>query len=307
MSDEDALLAAIRADPADRVAWLALADWLEENDLPAHGELLRLQLWLTGHLDDAQRPAAEARQRQLLRDGLVPRVPQRRVVLKDEVRLTLSLIPAGEFTMGRSEKASARGEEGPRHRVTLSRPYYIATTPVTQRQWAALMGSRPANHKGAGHPVERVNWDDCVGFCARLTERSGLTVRLPSEAEWEYACRAGSSADFYSGDADEDLARVAWFDGQHTHAVAGKQPNGWGLYDTLGNVWEWTRDAYRDYPPRGRARRDPVRDRASSYRSARGGSYSNPAGCCRSSGRICFAAGGRNDFIGFRPVVEWRG
>jgi formylglycine-generating enzyme required for sulfatase activity len=238
---------------------------------------------------------------------VVPRVPQLTLPLSDKVMMTLSLIPPGEFYMGQAQKPAARGNEGPRHRVTLSRPFYIATTPVTQKQWAALTGERPAHHKGANLPVERVNWDDCVGFCRRLSEWTGRAVRLPSEAEWEYACRAGVSSDYFSGESDADLGRVAWFDGDVTHDVAMKQPNGWGLYDTLGNVWEWTRDAYRNYPPRARARRDPVRDQSSSYRAARGGSYSNPAACCRCSGRICFAAGGRNDFIGFRPVVEWRG
>jgi formylglycine-generating enzyme required for sulfatase activity len=206
--------------------------------------------------------------------------------------------------MGSDQTPSARGEEGPRHKVAITRPFLLASTPVTQSQWYAVMRTRPAQFRGPQRPVERVNWDDCVEFCELLSASSGFRLRLPTEAEWEYACRAGISADFYHGTEQESEA-IAWFGQRTTHPVARLRPNGWGLYDMLGNVWEWTADAFRNYPKRGVPRRNPRQTRVSSYRAARGGSYSNPVGCCRCAARICFAGGGRNDFIGFRPVLQW--
>src|SRR5262245_57602786 len=117
VTDESTLLAALHADPCDYVAWLALADWMEENGLSREAELLRLQQWLTEHLDDEHRPLRELRQRMLLASGVMPRGPQLTLPLSDRVTMTLSLIPAGEFYMGRTQKPSARGDEGPRHKV----------------------------------------------------------------------------------------------------------------------------------------------------------------------------------------------
>jgi uncharacterized protein (TIGR02996 family) len=301
---EETLLTSLLDDPTDTLAWLALADWHEENGQLLQAEFLRLQWALTGQLDDPERPKKERRQCELLAQGVKPATPRYDLPLRRGLAIRFQLIPPGEFWMGSDETPSARGFEGPRHKVSLTRPYFLATTPVTQSQWYAVMRTRPALFRGPLRPVERVNWDDAVEFCQVLSQRAGLTLRLPSEAEWEYACRAGISAEYYHGQK-EKAELIAWFGHRSTQPVARLRPNGWGLYDMLGNVWEWTADAFRNYPRRGLPRRNPRQRRASSYRVARGGSYSNPENCCRCAARICFAGGGRNDFIGFRPVLEW--
>jgi uncharacterized protein (TIGR02996 family) len=300
---EQTLVAALLDDPSDHVAWLALADWHEENSRQKEAEFLRLQLGLTHNLNDPHRLENERRQCQLLAEGLIPPTPSYCIALRRGLNLSFRLVPPGEFWMGRDSEPSARGHEGPRHKVSITRPFLLAMTPVTQSQWYAVMRTRPSEFRGPQRPVERVNWDDCVEFCASVSKNAGVTLRLPTEAEWEYACRAGISADYYHG--KEEAEQIAWFGHRTTHPVGRLLPNGWGLYDMVGNVWEWTADAFRNYPRRGLPRRNPRQHRASSYRTARGGSYSNPPTCCRSSARICFAAGGRNDFIGFRPVLEW--
>ncbi|MFQ3593441.1 MAG: SUMF1/EgtB/PvdO family nonheme iron enzyme [Gemmataceae bacterium] len=301
---EETLLTALLNDPADLVGWFALADWHEENDRLREAEFLRIQISLSGQLDAPDRSEKESRQCQLLAEGLVPPTPSYELWLRRGLSMRFQLLPPGEFWMGSDDNPSARGQEGPRHKVSLSRPFLLAATPVTQSQWYAVMRTRPAMFRGSNRPVERVNWDDAVEFCQTLSRRTGLKFRLPTEAEWEFACRAGISAAYYHGQKDQ-VEAIAWFGHRTTQAVGKLRPNGWGLYDMLGNVWEWTADAFRNYPRRGLPRRNPHNCRRSSYRVARGGSYSNPENCCRSAARICFAAGGRNDFIGFRPVLEW--
>jgi formylglycine-generating enzyme required for sulfatase activity len=220
-------------------------------------------------------------------------VPRLRLPLDRTTVLVVALLPAGSFWMG--------DDEPPRLRVTLTRPFYAGIHPVTQAQWWALMRSRPARFHGPDRPADSVNWDDCRSFCKKLSDRTGYVVRLPSEAEWEYACRAGTTTRYCSGDEETDLERVAWSRDEHTHPVGQRQPNGWGLYDMHGNVWEWCRDADGPFPDDGAI--DPVRDHASAARICKGGSYGNPT---RSGNRIGFMGGGRNDFIGCRVVIEWQ-
>ena len=136
----------------------------------------------------------------------------------------------------------------PRPRVSITRPFYAGVYPVTQAQWRAVMGTKPAKFPGPRRPDEQTNYEDCLDFCARLSERIGRHARLPSEAEWEYACRAGTTTTYHSGDTEADLYRVAFRRGGRTHRVGQKQPNGWGLYDLHGNVWEWTCDADGGHP-----------------------------------------------------------
>ena len=292
MNTEQMLLAAIHADPFDRTAWLALGDWLEEDGQIERGELLRLQLRLGETLDGPARPAWESRVQHLLAQGVRPCVPQLWLSLGAKAALVASLVPAGTFWMG---------DDPPRVRVTLTRPFYIGIYPVTQAQWWALMRRKPARFPGPERPAEQVNYEDCRSFCKKLGEKTGRVVRLPSEAEWECACRAGTTSKYCSGNEEADLARVAWDRGDHTHPVGGKQPNAFGLYDMHGNVWEWCRDVDGPYPEDGSI--DPVRDHSSAARICKGGSYGNPT---RAGNRIGFMAGGRNDFIGCRVVVEWQ-
>jgi formylglycine-generating enzyme required for sulfatase activity len=154
-------------------------------------------------------------------------------------------IPAGTFLMGSKQ-------EQPIHPVTLTRPFDMGRFPVTQAQWEAVMGANPSQFQGADRPVEQVSADDCREFIARLNASGVGTFRLPTEAEWEYACRAGSTGKFCFGDDERLLGDFAWTssnsDGQ-SQPVGRKKPNAWGLHDVHGNVWEWCQDWWDDYLP----------------------------------------------------------
>ena len=163
------------------------------------------------------------------------------VLTVNGIRYEFAAIPAGSFRMG-SDAAEALADQKPVHAVTISRGFWLGKTEVTQGLWKAVMGSNPANFQsGDNYPVEQVSWDECQRFVAKLNQMTGKTsFRLPTEAEWEYACRAGTTGERYG-----DLNAVAWYSGNSgnlSHLVAQKQPNNWGLYDTLGNVDEWCSD-----------------------------------------------------------------
>ena len=160
------------------------------------------------------------------------------------------------------------------HEVTITKPFYMGKYVVTQEQYEAIMGNNPSHFKGAQNPVEMVSWDDAQAFCQKLSKKSGKTVRLPTEAEWEYACRAGTSTKYYSGDSEEDLKRVAWYEANSndtTHPVGQKEPNKFGLYDMHGNVWQWCQDWYGDYTANEVA--DPQGPAQGASRVLRGGSW----------------------------------
>jgi len=212
------------------------------------------------------------------------------------VTIKLVLIPAGKFMMG---------EEKDQHEVTISKPFYMGVTEVTQAQYQAIMGTNPSDFKGATNPVENVSWNDATEFCKKLAGKTGKKVRLPTEAEWEYACRAGSKTQFCFGDADSTLGDYAWYSAnsdQKTHPVGQKKPNAWGLYDVHGNVREWCADWYGEYP-RGAAT-DPQGPASGRLRELRGGSWDGDPGDCRAAGR-CFSNPviSLNSF-GFRVVVS---
>jgi len=162
----------------------------------------------------------------------------------------------------------------------------MGVTEVTQRQYEAVMGKNPSHNKGEDHPVEFVNWFDARKFCAKLSERTGKTLRLPTEAEWEYACRAGTETPWFFGKGSRELGYYAWFKGNasgKSHPVARKAPNQWGLYDMAGNVWEWVEDGYL-----GRYKLENVIDptgRKSTLKAKRGGGYDSEAANCRSARR----------------------
>jgi len=163
------------------------------------------------------------------------------------VGIRMVLIPAGEFEMGSSKSESWRYDEEKLHPVKITKPFYLAATEVTQAQFEAVMRKNPSYYKGASQPVEHVTWFDALEFCRRLNFMDGRAYRLPTEAEWEYACRAGTDDKFYSGDNDADLFKAAWVGGvssSHTHPVAKLAPNNFGLFDMLGNVYEWCGDYY---------------------------------------------------------------
>jgi formylglycine-generating enzyme required for sulfatase activity len=194
----------------------------------------------------------------------------------------LRWIPPGRFLMGSPDEEVGRdSDEGPQHLVTLSRGFWLAGAPCTQAEWHAVMGTNPSGFKGNDLPVEQVSWRDCREFCKRIRLRfPGLEPRLPTEAEWEYACRAGTTSAYNDGSActeperkDPALDRLGWFNensGGKTHQVRQKEANRWGLYDMHGNVREWCEDWYGDYSADDQV--DPTGPASGSARVFRGGS-----------------------------------
>jgi formylglycine-generating enzyme required for sulfatase activity len=171
------------------------------------------------------------------------------------------VVPAGGFMMGADKNfENASDDETPLHRVNIERPFALGKYEVTQGEWVAVMGDNPSNFKGRSRPVEQVSWNDAQDFIRRLNAKTGKQYRLPSEAEWEYAARAGSQSTYSFGDEKGQLGGYAWFDGNsgsETHPVGQLKPNRFGLYDMHGNVWEWVQDCwnkdYRGAPDDGRA------------------------------------------------------
>ena len=210
-------------------------------------------------------------------------------------------IPAGEFMMGSDEYHA----EKPIQKVTVN-AFKIGKYPVTQSQYKAVMGTNPSDFSGnPQNPVENVSWDDAQKFCQKLSEKTGKKYRLPTEAEWEYACRAGTQTRYHFGDSENKLGEYAWYDknsSSKTHPVDQKKPNNWGLCDMSGNVWEWCEDGwhknYQNAPTDGTAWND--KHPQTSLRVLRGGSWNDHWGNCRSASRI--SSDIRSDFIGFRVV-----
>lgn len=209
-------------------------------------------------------------------------------------------IPPGEFMMGSPSGERGRSDNEVRHNVTLKEGFFMQTTLVTQKQWMTVMGNNPSNFKGNSEdcPVESVSWDDVQKFIKKLNEQEGTdSFRLPTEAEWEYACRAGSDAAYCYGDDQERLEEYAWYDknsGGRTHQVAQKKPNAWGLYDMHGNVDEWCQDWFRVYTA------EPFTDHHSRVR--RGGSWTSARDNARCASRDRDAPGIRLSDGGFRCV-----
>src|SRR3954463_1058768 len=244
----DQMLDAIIADPLAEDRWSVVADWLEENDDLRRAELLRLHRKLMATCCEPdrhpERAAWQARIVELIGDGVRPCVPQRTVVLGEGVEMTFNFIPPGTFLMGSPPDEEGRLDNEVLHRVTLPRVFWLGISPVTQGQWQAVMGSNSSRFQGDRRPGENVFWDDCVAFCRRLGEK----FRLPTEAEWEYACRAGTMTAYYTGDGVEALKRAGWGSAEGTRPVGQFEPNAWGIFDMHGNVLEWVADWFGAYP-----------------------------------------------------------
>jgi uncharacterized protein (TIGR02996 family) len=329
MDTEGTLLAALHADPTDHACWLALADWLEEDGQLRRAEQLRLRLLLQD-AEVAERSRHEKRLLELLDEGTRPVVP----TLQNAAGIRMALIPAGSFWMGSPPGEPGRHhDEDPYHHVELTRPFYLSTCPVTQGQFQRVVGHNPSHFRTDGEgaplvrgtdtsdfPVERVSWDDAVAFCASLSalpqERSaGRVYRLPSEAEWEYACRAGTSTLFHFGNSlSSDRANV---DGDlpeggaprrpklsRTCVVGSYPPNAFGLYDVHGNVWEWCDDWYDPDYYRSSAGRDPKGPASGTRRSLRGGGWFFGAHLCRSAYRYRYEPDAHNSTFGMRVAME---
>jgi formylglycine-generating enzyme required for sulfatase activity len=239
--------------------------------------------------------------------------------------MKLVLIRAGEFLMGSPDSdKDADADEKPQHTVGITRPFYLGIHEVTQGQYRAVTGEAPSHFKGSEDlPVETVSWLDAINYCNALSRKEGLppfyrvqgeTVevpdwngpgyRLPTETEWEYACRAGGTTRYSFGDDPARLGAFAWYDGNsggQTHPVGQKRRNAWGLYDMHGNVWEWCWDEYEaDYYSKKPPAADPLGPSQAATRVYRGGGWGINPQFCRSALRFGFAPGSRYGNLGFR-------
>gem|GEM_PF-699907 len=251
--------------------------------------------------------------------------------ITNSIGMKLVRIPKGKFLMGSPKNEKWHRADENQHEVLITRDYLIGETEVTQKQYKKVVGINPSYFQGdklakrhpqtgrvvkevdsSNHPVEQVSWEDAVEFCMKLSalpeeKAAGRMYHLPTEAEWEYACRAGSKTAYILGESSKSLGDYAWFDGnsnKQTHPVGEKKANAWGLYDMHGNVHEWCSDWYGNYP-KG-AVSDPTGAREGSYRVNRGGSCDQDAAHCRSANRS-----GRNPsvryFVGFRVALSLSG
>jgi formylglycine-generating enzyme required for sulfatase activity len=312
------------------VAWLALADALEEEGDP-RAELVRLTTSLRTKRAYHDRAAHEARVQHLIREGMDPCVPRLTVSLKVE----MTLIPPGVFWMGANKGEWDQGRaETPRHQVTLTKPFYLSTFLITQKQYRMLMKSNPSSfipNPGSHYdvpyestetfPVDGISFEMAEEFCARLsaraTERRAKRVyRLPTEAEWEYACRAGTTTMFHYGNQLDST--MANFDGNYAYPerqdaraeitylfrtcpVGSFRPNAFGLYDMHGNLWEWCSDWYSHRTHTRRPRTDPTGPKRGSGHVLRGGSWIDAGWNCRSATR---SANEALHYVGLRIALD---
>jgi uncharacterized protein (TIGR02996 family) len=322
--NEDAFLCALHENPSDEVTWLALADWLDEHGQADRAELVRISRQLRPlpvMQQSKERAAVEKRLVALLDAGVKPVVPQ----LVNSIGLRLCLLPAGRFRMGSPQGSRHRRDE-PAHEVTLTRPFYLGAFLVTQAQYKLVMGNNPSAFSPEGQyrekvagldtsdfPVEQAIWEEATEFCQRLTQREakdrpGWAYRLPTEAEWEHACRAGTTTAFHSGaslsmyQANGDAGRKGRRKALgRPSAVGSYRPNAFGLYDMHGNVWEWCSDWFGQYKPEPRT--DPRGPSGTYGRTCKGGSWRYDASCCRAANRSGTTVTLRSDILGFRVAL----
>ena len=224
-----------------------------------------------------------------------------RMVLKiKDVEYAFRWCPPGTFTMGSPTSEADRSDRETQHQVTLTRGFWMLETEVTQAMWTSVTGSNPSEFKGSKLPVEQVSWEDCQEFIKKLNELKaapvGFKFSLPTEAQWEYACRAGTTTAYHFGNTLTQ--QQADFDGNQTKEVGSYPANAWGLKDMHGNVWEWCLDRYGNYP--GGAVTDPTGADRGSDRMLRGGCSGGPAGRCRSAVRRFFDQSDRDLIYGVR-------
>jgi hypothetical protein len=268
--------------------------------LHAQGHVIEVAQWLARVTDT---PELQALRAATLAQAVGWPLGKLRALTKDLLSGGYRLIPAGSFVMGSPEDEECHKNNETQHQVEITQPFLIKTTPVTQAQWQAVMGDNPAHFQGDDRrPVEHVSWEDAVRFCEGLSAQTGGMYRLPTEAEWEYACRAGTTGAHYG-----DLDAIAWYSknaNRTTQPVAQKQPNAWGLYDMFGNVWEWCLDWYDRYP--SDPQRDPKGPPSGGRRVIRGGAWNDGARYCRAAQRNDYTPSNRYGVVGFRPARSLR-
>ncbi len=281
----------------------------ETDDLRSPAILRSLEAWDAAE-SAARRRAAESVERRL--EGFALDRLQRfsgggheheiAVFVHAATGLEFSLLPGGTFRMGSPADEVGRAEdEGPQHTVTIARPFLMARTECTQVAWMLAGGDNHPAREGDDLPVEQVNWTEAADWCR------GAGLRLPSEAEWEYACRAGTQTRFWSGDANPDLAQVGWYAGNsdmRTHPVGRKPPNAFGLLDVHGNVYEWCEDRWHDSYEGAPIDGSAWVDWSIVTRVGRGGAYALPAEKARSAFRLRSHRGLGLAILGFRPAAS---
>jgi uncharacterized protein (TIGR02996 family) len=333
---EAVFLSALHADPGDEATWLALADWLEEDGQADRAELVRLVRRLRPLPVMEVTPGRaemEARVAHLLNAGVRPVVPE----VVNSIGMRLALIPAGRFRMGSPSGEKERGGDEEAHEVGITRPFYLGVFPVTQGQWLGVRGDNPSCFCATGEgreevkgldtgdfPVEMVSWKDAQAFLAKLTalpeeKEAGWTYRLPSEAEWEYACRGGASSSTPFCFGESLSSAQANFDGAYPYGGAEEgpslgrtcpagsyRPNAWGLFDLHGNVWQWCKDWYaEDYDGNSPAQ-DPLGPSNGSRRVLRGGGWISGGRYCRAAYRNGITPAHRAGHVGFRVAAVVR-
>jgi formylglycine-generating enzyme required for sulfatase activity len=278
--------------------------WLETENPHA---TLRVHHWLflaSEHLSEFS--GLTLMRNKALLNNLEPRVG----AVAKSIGMKLTLIPAGEFQMGSPDGGSS---ERPQHLVKISKPFYLGVCEVTQQQYEKVMGTRPWQgeeyvKEGPDYPAVYVSHDDAVEFCRRLSKQERVEYRLPTEAEWEYACRGGTTTAYSIGDDAARLGQYAWYDKnawnigeRYAHGVGQKRPNPWGLYDMHGNAWEWCQDWYGPYGSQ-KVVSDPAGPAEGGRRVLRGGSFSHPSSLVRSANRSYNRPVNRFDLYGFRAA-----
>ena len=312
-------LAAMIEYGADVSPRLILADWLEEHDRPQEAELMRLHVALLATCCEPdkhpERVQQQARIVELLAAGVRPCLPRRTVALAEGVDMTFAWIAPGTFLMGSPPDEPERRENEKQHSVALTHGFYLGIHSVTQVQWQVVMGNNPSEFKGENLPVEQVSWDDCQAFCTNLSQKDGKRYGLPSEAEWEYACRAGTTTPFHFGEAistDQTNYNGNYPYGkgekgvyrERTTSVGDFPPNAWGLFDMHGNVWEWCRDEYKPYEDLTTKNTLETENIDDSARVLRGGSWFDFAWYCRAAYRSRLAPSDRYIDVGFRVALR---
>lgn len=323
MTSEQHFLDEIIANPEDDFLRMALADWLEEQGDP-RSELMRIQEQLR-KIEVPEREQLESRMRELLYEQNVsPVVP----TATNSIGMKFGLIPSGEFVMGSPEDEAERRDSENQVEVEISQSFLLGIYPVSQSEYEEVMGTNPSHFSYSGDgkdevtdldisrfPVETVSWEDAIAFCEKLSsfadeQQWGRTYRLPTEAEWEYACRGGTTTPFYYGGSMS--SHQANFDGVYPYGGAEKgpflerpcevglySPNSFGVYDVHGNVSEWCEDWYEEQLPGGK---DPQEPSEGHYRVLRGGGWRLNSRFVRSAFRSPYGPGDRINFVGFRCV-----
>ncbi len=226
------------------------------------------------------------------------------VEITNSIGMKLNLIPPGEFAMGSPKSELGRDDDETQHLVKITKPFYLSVHEVTQAQYERVMGKNPSRSKDAAKPAETVSWDNSVAFCGKLSDQEGDQYRLPTEAEWEYACRAGTTTAYSFGNDVSEFGDYAWYRDNSedtTHPVSQLKPNAWGLYDMQGNVSEWCQDWYHPYESL-KVVSDPTGPSSGGARVVRSGSFSYPPLYVRAANRVSSLPDTRVHFLGFRVV-----